>query len=111
MCRGVCVCDLHLVPNKLYEYQAQIWGGGGGGPCSVSLSQGILGLKKVEDPCSKRHLPFSTFFLFIFLSIPLTLLSLTLHLFASLHFLSFFQYFPSSLSLYSLYPEPPLFTL
>src|SRR4029434_6340532 len=59
----------------------------------------------------KRHLPFSTFFLFIFLSIPLTLLSLTLHHSASLHFVSFFQYFPSSLSLYSLYPEPLLFTL
>src|SRR4029434_4975542 len=38
MCRGVCVCDRHLVPNKLYEYQAQIWGGGGGVTCSVSLS-------------------------------------------------------------------------
>src|SRR4029434_1443283 len=48
------------------------------------------------------------FFLSIFLSNPLTLLSLTLHLSASLHFLSF-QYFPSSLSLYCLYPEPFFF--
>src|SRR4029434_2263825 len=36
--------------------------------------------------------------------IPLQLLFLTLHLSASIHFLSFFQYFPSSLSLYCLYP-------
>src|SRR4029434_446485 len=45
---------------------------------------------------------FSSFSLHLstFLSIPLSLLSLTLHLSASLHFLSFFQYAPSSLSLY-----------
>src|SRR4029434_2111289 len=41
----------------------------------------------------KRHHPYSTFFFSIFLSIPLTLLSFTLHLSASLHFHSF-QYFP-----------------
>src|SRR4029434_7142312 len=39
----------------------------------------------------KRHLPYSTF------SLSLSLLSLTLHLSVSPHFLSFFQYFPSSL--------------
>src|SRR4029434_1307401 len=38
----------------------------------------------------------SSSLLSIFLAIPLTLLSLTLHLSASLHFLSFFQYFHSS---------------
>ena len=47
----VCVCDRHLVPNKLYEYEAQIWGGGGGGPCSVSLSaKGSLGWKRLKTP-------------------------------------------------------------
>src|SRR4029434_7558518 len=44
-------------------------------------------------------------------SIPLQLLFLTLHLSTSVHFLSFFQTFPFSLSLYSIYPEPLLFTL
>src|SRR4029434_7201299 len=48
---GDSVCVTHLNPNTFYEYQAQIWGGRGGCPCSVSLSQGVLGLKKVEDPC------------------------------------------------------------
>src|SRR4029434_11202975 len=47
----------------------------------------------------------------LFFSIPLQLLFLTLHLSFSLHFHSFFQYFPSSLSLYGLYPWPLLFIL
>src|SRR4029434_7320126 len=49
------------------------------------------------------HLPYSTYFslhLSISLSVPLSLLFVTLHFPASIHFLSFFQYFPSSLSLY-----------
>ena len=62
-CVGECVYDWHLVPNKLYEYQAQIWGGGGGGPCSASLSaKGSLGWKRLKTPglMNARHIAWST---------------------------------------------------
>src|SRR4029434_8584620 len=49
----------------------------------------------------KRHLPYPPFFSSFFLSSHIYFLSHSLP--ASLHFLSFFQYLPSSLSLYCIY--------
>src|SRR4029434_2693968 len=61
-----------------------------------------------------RHLPYSTFFLSIFLFISLSLLSLTLHLSASLNFsllLSIFSLFTLSLSRATLVHSVPFFFL
>src|SRR4029434_6257084 len=68
-------------------------------------------LQTSQFPIFTHSLFLSSLHQLVCFSIPLQLLFLTLHLSTSVHFLSFFQSFPFSLSLYSIYLETLLLTL